>query len=427
MAEIIPFRGLRYNQERIKRLDAVVTPPYDVISPERQTQLYKSNRHNFIRVILGKENRRDNQAHNRYTRARDFLQSWVKRGFMVKDGEPALYIYEQAYDFKGKKLSRLGFIGLLKLERPGKGAVFPHEKTFCKPKEDRLNLLKTVKANLCPIFSVYIDNNFQIDRLLHKYSRSRPLQSLRFEGVENRLWRIDDKSFIQRVVSLMSDKNIFIADGHHRYEAARLYRKLIGKTQNRGADKVMMYFCNLKSEGLKILPTHRVVRHIPEDTLGKLIPLLSRYFIVQEYSSRKELFCRLEAARGSACAFGLYLGNKRFYLLTLIKKKVKCVPMSGMKCYSRLDVVLLHDLIFDKLLGIKEEKPAGIKLLYTRDESEAVALVKGRKYQAAFFMNPPEPSQVSAIAIRLKTMPHKSTYFYPKPISGLVINQFEAR
>lgn len=426
MAEIIPFRGLRYNQERIKRLDAVVTPPYDVISPERQSQLYKSNSHNFIRIILGRENKRDNHHHNRYTRARDFLQSWIKLGFMIKDDEPALYIYEQVYDFRGRRLSRVGFIGLLKLERSRKGTVFPHEKTFCKPKEDRLNLLKTVKANLSPIFSVYIDNNFQIDRLLRKFSRGRPLQSLRFEGVENRLWRISDKTFIQRIAGLMSHKNIFIADGHHRYEAARLYRKLIGKAQSQNADKVMMYFCNLKSEGLKILPTHRVVRHIPEDTLHKLIPLLSRYFIIQSYSSRKGLFQELEAAKGNACAFGLYLGNKRFYLLTLIAKKVKCVARLGMRCYSRLDVVLLHDLIFSKLLGIKEEKPAGTKFLYTRDESEAIALVKARKYQAAFFMNPPHPSQVSAIASRLKMMPHKSTYFYPKPISGLVINQLEA-
>lgn len=426
MAEIIPFRGLRYNQKKIKRLEAVVTPPYDVISPERQSQFYKSNSHNFIRIILGRESKRDNQNHNRYTRARDFLLRWIKRGIVVKDDEPALYIYEQVYDFKGRRLSRLGFIGLLKLERPGKGMVFPHEKTFCKPKEDRLDLLKTVKANLCPIFSVYIDNNFKIDRLLHNYSKSKPLARLRFEGVENRLWRISDKTFIQRIVSLMAGKNIFIADGHHRYEAARLYRRLIGKNQGLSADRVMMYFCNLKSEGLKILPTHRVVRHIPEDALKKLIPLLSRYFIIQSYSSRKELFSKLEAARGIRGVFGLYLGNARFYLLTLIAKKVKCVARAGTRCYSRLDVVLLHDLIFDKLLGIKEEKPAGTKLFYTRDEAEAVALVKARKYQAAFFMNAPQPSQVSAIASRLKTMPHKSTYFYPKPISGLVINQLEA-
>lgn len=425
MAKIIPFCALRYNQAKIKHFDTVVTPPYDVISGFKQSQLYKADRHNFIRIILGKENKSDNPAHNKYTRARDFLIRWLNQGILIKDNRPSIYIYEQVFNFEGKRLSRIGFIALLKLEPPGKGVVFPHEKTFCKPKEDRLNLLKAVKANLSPLFSLYSDNSFKIDTLLSDYSKGRPLAQLKFEGIENRLWRISDEDFIRRLASLMSNKKIFIADGHHRYEVACFYKKLIGKSQTLNADRVMMYFCNLKSEGLKILPTHRVVRHIPKDKLNKFIRLLSPYFIIQGCVSRKELFLKLKEIKNNQQVFGLYSGNKRFYLLSLIPRKIRCVSRAGIRCYNRLDVVLLHTLILHKLLGIKERNKGGSGIFYTRDAAEAIALVDSQKYQAAFFMNPPKLTQVSAIANGLKMMPHKSTYFYPKPVSGLVINKLE--
>lgn len=422
MAKILPFCGLRYNPVKIRRLEKVVTPPYDVISAYQQAQLYKTDRHNFIRIILGRENKSDSPARNRYSRARDFLAQWIKREVLVKDGRPSVYIYEQIFNFEGRRVRRRGFIALLELEAPGKGVVFPHEKTFCRPKEDRLNLLKAVKANLSPIFGLYPDNNFKINALLSGYSRGRPLARLKFEGIENRLWRVSDEGFIRKLAAAMSDKKIFIADGHHRYEVACFYKRLIGRSKAVNADNVMMYFCSLNSQGLKILPTHRVIRHIPEERLRTLIQRLGAHFIVRRCDSKRRLFLRLRQAKNNRQAFGLYLGNRRFYLLTLIRGKIKCVSRQGVRCYNRLDVVLLHAIILRKLLGVKESDKSDSGIFYTRDALEAVALVDSQKYQAAFFMNPPDPAQVSAIASGLKMMPHKSTYFYPKPLSGLVIN-----
>lgn len=429
MAQIIPFRGLRFNRKKIKGLKLALSPPYDVISPPEQSQLYKAHRYNFVRIILGKEKKSDDALHNRYSRARAFLKSWIRQGILIQDKKPSIYIYEQSYIFEALRLRRIGFISLLKLEPPDKGVILAHEKTFCKPKEDRLKLLKSTEANLSPIFGLYADEHFRIDGLLAGYRRTMPLADFEFEGIRNRLWRIDSRNFIQALTKLMRRKRIFIADGHHRYEVAYYYKKLMSKkravinpqaSRRINADYVMMYFCNLASGGLKILPTHRAIRNIPKAKLARLPLILERYFTISPVFSQKELFSRLRQAGASQHLFGLYLARKGFFLLKLRQKKI--LKMDS--CYNSLDVVILHNLILDKLLGIKEEKAGTQNILYTRDEQEAMRLVNNRKYDCAFFLNPPRPQQVSAIAGRsLRKMPHKSTYFYPKPLSGLVINR----
>lgn len=437
MAQIIPFRGLRFNRKKIKDLKLAVSPPYDVISAAEQSRLYKAHKYNVVRIILGKEKKSDDALCNRYSRARNFFKSWLRQGILIQDKKPSIYIYEQSYILEARRLRRIGFIALLKLEPPDKGVILAHEKTFCKPKEDRLKLLKSTEANLSPIFGLYPDEHFRIDRLLSGYCRTMPLADFEFEGIRNRLWQIDSRNFIQALTKLMRRKIIFIADGHHRYEAAYYYKKLMSKkravinperSRRINADYVMMYFSNLASGGLKILPTHRAIRNIPKAELARLPMILQRYFTISQVSSQKELFSRLtqegvSPPRGaSQHLFGLYLKGKGFYLLKLKQKKI--LKMDS--CYSSLDVVILHNLILDKLLGIKEEKAGVQNILYTRDEQEAMRLVNNRKYDCAFFLNPPRPGQVSAIAGRsLRKMPHKSTYFYPKPLSGLVINKLE--
>lgn len=417
MAQIIPFRGLRFNRKKIKDLKLAVSPPYDVISLAEQSRLYKAHKYNVVRLILGKEKKSDNALRNRYSRARDFFKSWLRQGILIQEEKPSIYIYEQSYILEARRLRRIGFIAMLKLEPPDKGVILAHEKTFCKPKEDRLKLLKSTEANLSPIFGLYPDEHFRIDRLLSGYCRRMPIADFEFEGIRNRLWQIDSWNFIQALTKLMRRKRIFIADGHHRYEAAYHYKKLMSK---KGADYVMMYFSNLASGGLRILPTHRVIRNIPKAELAGLPLILERYFTISQVSSQKELFSMLRQAGVGRHLFGLYLKAKGFHLLKLKQKKI----LNGDSCYSSLDAVILHNLILDKLMGIKGGKAGVGNILYTRNEQEAMRLVNNQKYDCAFFLNPPRPRQVSAIAGRsLRKMPHKSTYFYPKPLSGLVINK----
>lgn len=423
MAKIIPFCGIRYNQALIKNPQLVVTPPYDTISKEEQSKFYQTSKYNFIRLILGKEEKGDTRDSNKYIRARELLKSWLNKGILVKDALPSIYIYEQTYEIEDKPFRRIGFIALMKLELDSRRVVFPHEKTFCKPKEDRLALLKATKANLSPIFGLYSDRGFKIDRLLEmECSETNPIVDIKFQAVKNRLWKVEDEDTIRQLKKLMLDKKIFIADGHHRYEVACFYHKLSKNSKNTNSGYVMTYFCNLHSKGLKILPTHRVIRNIDADKISAL----SRYFKMESFSSKDSLFLELRMAKRGEHLFGLCLGRKEFYLLKIQNRKMFPINKSeiGLEIhYNNLDVVLLHNLILSKILRIKEKNT---EILYTRDEDLAVRFVEGGKYKAAFFMNPPQAKEVANVASLLRRMPHKSTYFYPKPLSGLVINKLDS-
>lgn len=427
MAAIKAFQALRYNLEKIKEISSVVTPPYDVISAYQQSQFYRAHTRNLIRIILGQEKKGDNQQNNKYTRAAAYLDKWIKEGVFIQDKSPAIYIYQQLFDFEGEKISRIGFIGLLKLEPSGKRVVFPHEKTFCKPKEDRLSLLRSTRANLSPIFGLYRDPDSKIENLIKGACRGVPLLDFEFELVRNRLWLINNPEFITKLEKLTRDKKIFIADGHHRYEVACLYNKLSGKAarpHKLNSAYIMMYFSALESRGLKVLPTHRLINNLPDVKLYSLKQALAKHFTIEDFTNYADLSRKLKSAKITEHFFGLYLGNKIFYLLKLRKISDKNAKHPA-GSYKDLDVVILHNLIFKKILGIKEENSRDQQILYTREENLAIQLVDSKKYQAAFFMNPPRPRQISAISESLKKMPHKSTYFYPKPLSGLVINKLD--
>ena len=428
MAEISAFCGLRYNPTLVKKIEKVVCPPYDVISPEQQNKLHASSRENFIRLILGKAKKGDTSGHNKYTRAGDFLKDAIRKKVFVQDSLPAIYLYEQEYRLAAHGYKRLGFIALLRLEPAGKGVVFPHEKTFCKPKQDRLSLLKATQVNLCPIFGLYDADDAAVDARLRKHAKAKPLYDFFFEGIRNKLWKIEDREFIRGLTQAMADKQIFIADGHHRYEVASLYHRLARKrtVARSRSDYVMMYFCNLRNQGLRVLPTHRVVRNVSQEIISQLPALLENYFKLSPCANLPELLLQLKKRAGRR-AFGLFLGANRFYLLDVraTPAKKKPVVSQGDYCYNNLDVVLLHSLVFSKLLKLKKQHHHDADIVYARDEKQAVSLVKSKKYQAAFFMNPPSPREISSIARCFKKMPHKSTYFYPKPVSGLVINMLK--
>jgi len=439
MVRVFPFRGITYNKGKIKHPSKVMSPPYDVISPEEQEALYGLNDFNVIRLILGKEFPGDGAYNNRYMRAAAFLDGWLRHKILLRDEKPAFYAYEQIINFRGKKISRLGFIGLLRLEDMGRGKVFPHEETYARAKLDRLQLMRVTNANLDSIFSLFSDEKGKIGKALKTFMRKKPLiEAKDRDGIVSRIWRIDSKSAVSKIMQEMKDKAVFIADGHHRYEAALRYKnemklKNTKFTEDETYNHVMMYFTPLEDKGLIILPIHRVVGNLTYFEPARFEQDLAQYFEVKTYAAtrktstnvRKKLIKDLGKVGAEKHAFGLYLGNNRYFLLTLRDENVveEMVEEEKPKAWKKLDVTILHYLVFDRLLNIAKETED--KVIYTKSEEEAVQLVDEKGNSMAFFLNPTKIDEIVAIASKLEKLPHKSTYFYPKLLSGLVMNRFE--
>jgi uncharacterized protein (DUF1015 family) len=413
MADIKPFRGILYNQKKAD-IARVITPPYDVISKDMQGRFYQRDEHNIVRLILGKVDKSDTSRNNRYTRAKALLDRWLEKRLLVKDRKPAVYVYSQEYLHKGRKRIRLGFIALMKIEDPKESGILPHEYTLDKPKADRLSLMAKTRSNLSPIFSLFQDEKNRINKMLKSFIKSRPpLFKVEAEGVTHKFWRMENRHTIKSMQVYMRGKKIFIADGHHRYEVALAYRDKMRKSvKNRksAVNYVMMYFSNLNErENLTILSTHRVVRNINPFDEKKIKLKLKKYFYIKNIKKEEHLFESLEKGPKARRIFGMYAGKKRFYLLT------------SKKADSRFDVTVLHDLIINKILCVKNPENS---IKYIRNEKHASALVDKGKYRIAFFLRPTKVGQMKTVAERGEMMPQKSTYFYPKLLTGLVINKF---
>ncbi len=427
MADVIPFKGILYNPEKIDDLSRVMAPPYDVISSEMQEELYRIDQHNIIRLILGKELGNDTAANNRYIRAQNEFNNWADKDILKKDKNPSLYIYQQKYLHKGSIKVRTGFIGLMKIEDPRKSQVLPHEYTLKGPKKDRLKLMNKVKANLSPIFSLFEDeNSFVTNILLKAEKKSSPLIDIDLDGVSHKLWRIKDASSIKRITRFMKSKAIFIADGHHRYETALAFRnQMLNKKGNKKSfNYIMVYFSNLNQEAITILSTHRVIKDIANLTPTKLLSRLKGFFEIKKVKTRKGLLKGLDRTK-EGC-FGLYCGRGNFYLLTL-KRGVsldKLIAPGKSASWKRLPVTILHELILNRALRLKEKLANEDNIIYTKDADYAINLVDKENYKAAFFLNPTSVDQLKDVAQSRSRMPRKSTYFYPKLLSGLVINKF---
>lgn len=253
MADVKPFKGILYNRKKVD-VSRVVTPPYDVISDDMQARFYRNDPYNIIRLILGKEHKGDTKKNNKYTRAKSFFHKWLKSNILTRDPRPSIYVYLQEYLDSGEKKTRVGFISLMRIEDPKKSGVLPHEYTLRKPKEDRLKLIASVRANLCPIFSLFQDQDNIINKIIKPFIKSKePLFEIDLNGVVHKLWRVDDIKIISKIRSGMRNKKIFIADGHHRYEVSLLYRNLTREKSNvkksaQNADYVMMYFTNMNEK-----------------------------------------------------------------------------------------------------------------------------------------------------------------------------------
>ena len=442
MSTIVPFRGIRYNPEKVSNLADVVTPPYDVINTAAQQRYYDKHPYNIIRLEYGKTYGEDSDQSNRYSRASADYNAWLENKVLLPDSRPALYLYEQEFTVDGSRKVRSGYICGVKIEPYEKGVVLPHEETLPKHKADRLSLMKACHANFSPIFSLYSDPKYTVTDSLKKAVAGIPQTSFTDEnGDSHRLWAITDPEAIEQVQRLMADRSIFIADGHHRYETAMNYKLEREKEGGYGKDDpsynyVMMTLVNLYDPGLVVLPTHRLVKNIDRKVIPGLLENLGQNFLLEEFEPEKttksiKKFLSDLSDKGRDLSgkslhrhiFGVYL-NKKLYFASLKKEEDLPALMRPDKSpeWRGLDVSVLHSLIMERYLGIDEKLLAsGEHITYTREEEGALEAVDSGEYQIAFFLNPTLVEEVTGVAANGEKMPQKSTYFYPKLITGLVI------
>lgn len=427
MAQVSPFKGLVYNQDKLISPRDVVAPPYDVISKEEQDELYRRHPHNIVRLILGKIEKGDGLKNNRYTRAGAYFEKWLKEKALFQDEKKAIYVYSQIYNDGSKPVERVGFIGLMKLNK-GRGRkrdVLAHENTLASPKLDRLNLIRSVKANLSPIFVLYDDASHSIVKILKRFcAKETPFLDMDYDNVTHTVWRLDDPRVIKRIEGLMRHKDIFIADGHHRYEAACTYSAEVAGRRAPAALKknskyLMAYFVETDERMLTILASHRVVRDIGALVKDEIKKRLLKYFQIEKARDVKSVIAKLRDSADSPI-FGMYMGGE---FSTARMKSVKfsdSIIKNSSREWKRLDVTILHLFILEYALGIRDDDD---NVEFVKDAKEAVRLVESGRFKLAFFLNPTKVSEVKQIARLGERMPRKATYFYPKPLSGLVINK----
>ncbi|MCX5700278.1 MAG: DUF1015 domain-containing protein [Candidatus Omnitrophica bacterium] len=426
MISIKPFKALLYSQDKIRDFSEVVCPPYDVISPTQQDYFHKLNPYNFIHLLLGK----DIPDENKYKRAGILFSDWIKNKIFIQDDKPSIYFYSQQYNIKGETKTRLGFIALLGLG--GKdSSVFGHEHTRLEAKEDRFKLIKKVHANLSPIFIVSKDKKRIIQRVFDLYIQGT-LPIIEVKDKDNtlhKLWRIDSPQVLEMIQSGMQKEDAFIADGHHRYEVSLAYRDFMKEKypdrfkEDSSLNYTLAYFTNTDLRGLSILPIHRLLKLDKTLDLNKFILRLKEHFDVEEIKDKTRFFFLMQKGGRAEHLLGMYK-DRRFYLLRLkniriLDKLIADKP----KEYRTLDVSMLNHIIFKDILGYDSMSKNSLK--YSPSAEEFITLADSDPLNIAFFLNPVKMQQIIDVALNGNKMPAKSTYFYPKVLSGLVINKHE--
>jgi len=421
MSIIKPFKAVYYNKSKVRDFAKVISPPYDVISPEEQDHLHNLSPYNFTHIDFGKEFPNDDKNNNRYTRAKDAYANWFAKKVLVKDDKPCIYFYRQEFRIMGQKNIRMGFIGLLGLDDGEESNVFPHENTHAKAVDDRFRICEALKSNLSSIFVCYSDRHRKVEKVFEKnVIPTEPLIDVRDEDkVHHKLWRLDGPDLIKLVTATVSGLQLFIADGHHRYKVAQEYRtkrmqRVMNPTGQESFNFVMTYFTNIDGRGLQIFPMHRIVKRMPKKTES-----LSEFFRIDKIKKKEDLRIILSRAGRNEHAFGYYsrdgiellrLKNKLF-----IDKYVK----EGSPDYKSLDAAILKSFVFDRF-GIKSDD-----IQYTKNVSDVIHAVDEHRADAGFVMNPVKIDQLRSIALNGERMPPKTTYFYPKVLSGLTVYKMD--
>lgn len=422
MAEIKPFRALRFT-EKAGEISSLTCPPYDIISEEERRALLLENPYNVIRLELPRE------GEDPYAEAGQTLKSWISSEILRRDTDPGLYLYEEEFTAYGQTRKIKGIVCLVKLEEFSKGIILPHEETLSKAKQDRLNLMNATGCNFSQIYSLYNDEGGATRSRVDALSSGEPRYEFRDgAGVTHRMWLVNDPVAVRALCGDFADRKLYIADGHHRYETALNYRDGL-RAQGKAAgseDYVMMMLVDMENDGLVVFPTHRMVRNLPDFSAERLLSACEAYFDVIPRAPLGEIAANLDALyRQGKKAFAFYRGGEEWTLLALKDESVmaQLLPEKS-EAYRGLDVSVLHSLILERLLGIDRENMANQKnLVYTRSMEEAVASVQSGESQCAFLLNPTRVQQIRDVAAAGEKMPQKSTYFYPKLITGLVMNQ----
>ena len=426
MATVKAFRGLRYNSEKAGDISKNVCPPYDIISEKQRLGYIENSEYNIIRLELPK-------GDHPYEDAGKLVREWINEGVLVKEERDAVYIYEEEFTVNKERKSVKGCIVRVKLEEFEKGIILPHENTLSKAKDDRFNLMKATVCNFSQVYALYRDEKHTVDTLIDRYSSVTPdVEITDGDGITHRLWVVTDQAAIALICADFTDRKLYIADGHHRYETALNYRNYLrkeGKAKEGDAcDYQMMMLVNMEHPGLVVFPTHRIVRGLENFDADKIISACREYFDIKEISKTYLVLYELNNAYiENKKPFVMYTGGEHFTMLTLRDNAVMDKLLPDMSKASRgLDVAVLHKLVLEKLMGIDADNMAKqINLTYVKSIDEAIDAVNLPDTNCVFLLNPTKISEIADVAAAGEKMPQKSTYFYPKLVTGLVMNSFD--
>ncbi len=422
MAKIKPFSALRY-LDKAGDVKELVCPPYDIISEKERLALIEKNPHNLIRLELPR-------GEKPYDEAADITRQWLSEGIIGEDKNEGIYIYEEKFEVEGKKYSLKGFVSLVRLYEFSENVVLPHEETLSKAKQDRFNLMTSTGCSFSQIYSLYMDEDRSISSKIAELSCGAPEITFETEdGITHNLWCVYDAEHIDFITSKMADKKIYIADGHHRYETALNYARANSKDLTDDGERTnycMMMLVDMENDGLVVFPTHRIIHSLENFDLDKTLKACSKHFEIKA-CGKEAVEAELKNAEAqNKKAFALYTGKDKFTLLTLKSLDIMKEILPEKSAASQgLDVSVLHSLVLERLFGIDKENMANQKnLRYTRDIKEAIEAVDNGEANCSFIINPTRVTEIRDVALAGEKMPQKSTYFYPKIITGLVMNKF---
>jgi uncharacterized protein (DUF1015 family) len=444
MAVVAPFKGMMYDFDVLGDPSQVVAPPYDVISEEEQEGYYARHPHNVIRLILGKRKTGDSDWDNRYTRSADTFTRWQSEDVLLRSPVPAVYVTSLTFDpgeGRGPR-TRWGLIALVRIEEENSGGILPHERTFSAHKDDRLKLMRACNAQFSQVFGLFEDPEDRVfSPLKGTIAEASPQVDFEFmDGGRHRMWTVENPTVCREVAEAMLDKTIFIADGHHRYETARNFRNMMRaryghRPPNRSYEYVMMSLTNMSDKGLTILPAHRLITHYDRFEAGSFLNKLTTWFETRELpaealgseTGRGNLKKELAQEGRHTSAIGLYYhGSRTVHLLTLKPGMRDEMGDDLHDSLKKLDVLVLSRFVFQRSLGFSKEDLNDEKIFhYQSDMEKAVASVQAGTHQMAFLLNPTRMDHVKEVATNGLIMPRKSTFFYPKVLSGLLFNKID--
>jgi uncharacterized protein (DUF1015 family) len=430
MADIKPFRAWRYDCQTAGPAETLITQPYDVIDAAKQEAYYGASPNNIIRLEWGKTFPDDDESNNRYSRAAADFAAWRKAGILKQDEYPSLYPYVQEYMAEGRAIRRRGFLTTVKAAGYADGQVLPHEETMPGHKEDRYRLTQACLANFSPIFGLYNEESRIIDTALEQATAGKePLVDFEDEdGVRHIMWQVTDQAVIQQVEHAMAAHKIYIADGHHRYETASRFAADMAAQGAENCDHLLIHLVNLHDPGLTVLPTHRLAKKLEDFSAIAFVQALTDMgFAVLPQDDLAGTLEKMASSPPDIAAFGLFCEGC-YYLLLLDRDDtvIADIQKGFSAAYQRLDVSIAQSLILEALCGIgREQLASGDCICYSRGAKEAVEAVKSGDCQFALLLNATHVAELLAVAAEGEKMPQKSTYFYPKVIAGLVINELE--